>query len=198
MYLLITKWMFRTSIYAILHGTFRTTCFNWRINVFPLRLDTDPEIFYGFWGMCFNDYRNTLPHEGYHIIKRWKEKYFHRDASPIAKALHNYLEENRKDKQEEKEEEENEKEKEEPEEGKKEVENEKEKEGSESEKEEAKPGEEKKEVEQKQTQAPLKSYSAVRPDLPAAGPFFIYTSNVSQPFLLCYFVLIFFKILFEG
>jgi len=26
--------------------------------------------------MCFNDYRNTVPHKGYQIIKSWKEKYF--------------------------------------------------------------------------------------------------------------------------
>jgi len=24
----------------------------------------DPEIFYGFWGTCFNDYRETKPHQG--------------------------------------------------------------------------------------------------------------------------------------
>ena len=23
----------------------------------------DPELFYGFWGTCYNDYRDTEPHE---------------------------------------------------------------------------------------------------------------------------------------
>lgn len=42
----------------------------------PEWLESDPEIFYGFWGMCFNDYRNTTPHEGYKIVKEWKQKFF--------------------------------------------------------------------------------------------------------------------------
>ena len=29
-----------------------------------------------FWGGCFNDYRNTPPHEGYSIIKKWVEARF--------------------------------------------------------------------------------------------------------------------------
>eukprot|EP01126_Amoeba_proteus_P054653 TRINITY_DN6734_c0_g1_i8.p1 TRINITY_DN6734_c0_g1~~TRINITY_DN6734_c0_g1_i8.p1 ORF type:complete len:296 (+),score=43.06 TRINITY_DN6734_c0_g1_i8:68-955(+) len=42
----------------------------------PHWLKTDPGLFYGFWGGCFNDYRNTEPHEGYHILKRWQESLF--------------------------------------------------------------------------------------------------------------------------
>eukprot|EP01118_Nematostelium_gracile_P017547 TRINITY_DN7536_c0_g1_i1.p1 TRINITY_DN7536_c0_g1~~TRINITY_DN7536_c0_g1_i1.p1 ORF type:complete len:430 (+),score=106.53 TRINITY_DN7536_c0_g1_i1:64-1290(+) len=42
----------------------------------PHWLDTEPNIFYGFWGMCFNDYRKTVPHDGYHIVKRWKNDIF--------------------------------------------------------------------------------------------------------------------------
>lgn len=34
----------------------------------------DPALFYGFWGQCFNDYRDTEPHEGYGIVKRWRDK----------------------------------------------------------------------------------------------------------------------------
>lgn len=30
----------------------------------------------GFWGSCFNDYRKTKPHEGYRIVKSWKQKFF--------------------------------------------------------------------------------------------------------------------------
>ena len=29
-------------------------------------LHEEPELFYGFWGMCFMDYRTTAPHAGYH------------------------------------------------------------------------------------------------------------------------------------
>jgi len=32
----------------------------------------DPEIFYGFWGQSFNDYRKTKPHAGFDIIARWR------------------------------------------------------------------------------------------------------------------------------
>ena len=39
----------------------------------PRHLDDDPELFYGFWGQCFNDYRNTKPHEGYDILARWRK-----------------------------------------------------------------------------------------------------------------------------
>uniref|UniRef100_A0A7S4PKJ3 Deacetylase sirtuin-type domain-containing protein n=1 Tax=Guillardia theta TaxID=55529 RepID=A0A7S4PKJ3_GUITH len=31
----------------------------------------DPEIFYGFWGSCYNDYLGTTPHKGYEIVKEW-------------------------------------------------------------------------------------------------------------------------------
>jgi NAD-dependent SIR2 family protein deacetylase len=49
----------------------------------PVWITKDPEIFYGFWGDCFNKYRKTAPHEGYHIIKRWRENMFSTD-SPAA------------------------------------------------------------------------------------------------------------------
>jgi NAD-dependent SIR2 family protein deacetylase len=39
----------------------------------PDWLEDDRELFYGFWGQCFNDYRRTQPHEGYEILKRWKD-----------------------------------------------------------------------------------------------------------------------------
>lgn len=35
----------------------------------------------GFWGSCFNDYRRTKPHDGYYIIKSWKEKFFSNESS---------------------------------------------------------------------------------------------------------------------
>lgn len=36
----------------------------------------EPELFWGFWGQCFNDYRDTAPHVGYEIIEGWVEKRF--------------------------------------------------------------------------------------------------------------------------
>ena len=36
----------------------------------------DPELFWGFWGQCFNDYRETAPHDGYAIINSWAEDRF--------------------------------------------------------------------------------------------------------------------------
>jgi len=42
----------------------------------PHWLEDEPELFYGFWGKCFNDYRDTQEHEGYHIVKRWRDAMF--------------------------------------------------------------------------------------------------------------------------
>ena len=42
----------------------------------PYWIDNEPELFYGFWGQCFNDYRRTTPHSGYFILKLFKEFYF--------------------------------------------------------------------------------------------------------------------------
>lgn len=42
----------------------------------PEWLEHDPELFYGFWGACFNDYRETQPHQGYDIIRRWQKERF--------------------------------------------------------------------------------------------------------------------------
>ncbi|CAJ1888461.1 unnamed protein product [Cylindrotheca closterium] len=39
----------------------------------PRWLKKDPELFYGFWGQCFNDYRNTKPHDGYQILRNWRD-----------------------------------------------------------------------------------------------------------------------------
>jgi NAD-dependent SIR2 family protein deacetylase len=59
--------------------TYRTICTpNWILD--------DPELFYGFWGKCFNDYRKTIPHEGYTIVKSWRDRYFS-DNSIYAKRL---------------------------------------------------------------------------------------------------------------
>lgn len=34
------------------------------------------EAFYGFWGSRFNEHRNTTPHAGYAIVKKWRDRYF--------------------------------------------------------------------------------------------------------------------------
>jgi NAD-dependent SIR2 family protein deacetylase len=44
----------------------------------PHWLEDDPELFFGFWGRCFNDYRETREHEGYHIVKCWRDALFDR------------------------------------------------------------------------------------------------------------------------
>eukprot|EP00493_Phyllostaurus_siculus_P023633 UN23969 len=40
----------------------------------PHWLQHEPQFFYGFWGDCTNVYRETTPHEGYAILKRWKDE----------------------------------------------------------------------------------------------------------------------------
>ena len=47
----------------------------------PHWLSDEPELAHGFWGMCFNDYRETTPHEGYSILRRWRDMLATRDAN---------------------------------------------------------------------------------------------------------------------
>jgi len=42
----------------------------------PQWLEEEPELFFGFWGNCFNTYRGTTPHNGYKLICDWKNNYF--------------------------------------------------------------------------------------------------------------------------
>eukprot|EP00939_MAST-03C_sp_MAST-3C-sp1_P001645 g1645.t1 len=42
----------------------------------PSWIDRDPGIFYGFWGHCVDTYRKTAPHEGYRIVKKWRDIFF--------------------------------------------------------------------------------------------------------------------------
>jgi len=51
----------------------------------PKWLRDEPELFWGFWGQCFNDYRGTAPHEGYSIVARWADRRFRR--SGVAEAV---------------------------------------------------------------------------------------------------------------
>lgn len=37
----------------------------------PAMLTSDPGVAFGFWGTCFNKYRETRPHRGYSILRRW-------------------------------------------------------------------------------------------------------------------------------
>lgn len=42
----------------------------------PGWLDDESDLFYGFWGKCYNDYMKTAPNNGYFIVKNWREKLF--------------------------------------------------------------------------------------------------------------------------
>ena len=44
----------------------------------PHLLAQDPALFTGFWGSCFNVYRDTPPHEGYSIVASWRDQQFSR------------------------------------------------------------------------------------------------------------------------
>jgi hypothetical protein len=51
----------------------------------PDWLQRDPDLFFGFWGSCFNDYMDTSPHKGYHICKAWADTNFHASTSASAR-----------------------------------------------------------------------------------------------------------------
>ena len=51
----------------------------------PDWLQRDPEVFFGFWGSCYNDYMETEPHEGYQICKQWNDTRFHGTTSATAR-----------------------------------------------------------------------------------------------------------------
>jgi len=42
----------------------------------PEWFDKDPEIFFGFWGKCYNDYMDKTPHSGHNILLKWATTYF--------------------------------------------------------------------------------------------------------------------------
>eukprot|EP00494_Astrolonche_serrata_P032827 UN33096 len=42
----------------------------------PRMLIYSPDLFYGFWGDCYDTYQNTKPHEGHKIVSDWLTKYF--------------------------------------------------------------------------------------------------------------------------
>jgi len=42
----------------------------------PEWLHNDPEIFFGFWGKCYNEYMAVTPNTGYFIVKKWKDQFF--------------------------------------------------------------------------------------------------------------------------
>lgn len=45
--------------------------------------------------MCFNDYRRTSPHDGYQIIRRWKDKWFSAPTSATAQKIAKNLQKQR-------------------------------------------------------------------------------------------------------
>jgi len=58
----------------------------------PEWLRHDPELFYGFWGACYNDYRDTEPHDGYRLIRQWRDERF--ATSIVAEDIRTILKEN--------------------------------------------------------------------------------------------------------
>jgi NAD-dependent SIR2 family protein deacetylase len=40
----------------------------------PLMMVENPELFFGFWGMCCNTYRSAALHSGYTLLNRWAEE----------------------------------------------------------------------------------------------------------------------------
>jgi NAD-dependent SIR2 family protein deacetylase len=50
----------------------------------PSWIRRDPEIFFGFWGWCFNTYIKTQPHAGYQMLLRWARAVQDRAGSPLA------------------------------------------------------------------------------------------------------------------
>ena len=42
----------------------------------PHWLEAEPDLYWGFWGGCFNDYRATEPHGGYATIANWRDTFF--------------------------------------------------------------------------------------------------------------------------
>lgn len=59
----------------------------------PALLLSDPELFYGFWGSCFNAYRTTQPHGGYEILKKWRDDRFLRNK--VSQDIQRYTRKNR-------------------------------------------------------------------------------------------------------
>ena len=51
----------------------------------PQWLRDEPSLFWGFWGLCFNDYRQTRPHDGYNIVKKWRDAMF--STSDVAEVI---------------------------------------------------------------------------------------------------------------
>jgi len=58
----------------------------------PSLIENEPELFYGFWGKCFDDYRTVVPHQGYFHVKSWKEKYFSWKGQPWEEKLRSRFE----------------------------------------------------------------------------------------------------------
>ena len=59
----------------------------------PDNIEKRPLIAYGFWFWCYNTYKNAIPHNGYYIIKKWKDKYFNVNTD-ASKLLHKYVDNN--------------------------------------------------------------------------------------------------------
>ena len=68
----------------------------------PHWLSQAPSLFYGFWGQCFNDYRDTKPHPGYQIIAKWRDDKNNRNKV-VAKQIRERIEKEQKEDEDEEE-----------------------------------------------------------------------------------------------
>eukprot|EP00026_Physarum_polycephalum_P008492 Phypoly_transcript_08580.p1 GENE.Phypoly_transcript_08580~~Phypoly_transcript_08580.p1 ORF type:complete len:372 (+),score=52.99 Phypoly_transcript_08580:132-1247(+) len=50
----------------------------------------EPETFYGFWGSSMKQFREAVPHEGYVILKKWKEQLFSVSSEKFKEKLMKY------------------------------------------------------------------------------------------------------------
>jgi len=47
----------------------------------------DPETFYGFWGASMKQFREAEPHDGYSILKKWRDQLFSESSEEFKTAL---------------------------------------------------------------------------------------------------------------
>lgn len=63
----------RIPVYKEMGVTYQDLCTTGWVQA-PHSID-DLEIFYGFWGDCFNMYRSTKPHKGYQLLLDWSSRH---------------------------------------------------------------------------------------------------------------------------
>ena len=61
---------------AATHPAMQARSLTYRDICDPRWLAANPQLFVGFWGQCFNQYRDVVPHDGYGVVRRWREERF--------------------------------------------------------------------------------------------------------------------------